>query len=67
MAPVDFFIFIFSLIVISVVGTLLFVGTPKCTTTQLHQVIAEVERCTKENVICSSEMKDKILNEVCGK
>lgn len=37
----------------------------KCSNSQLHQVIAEVEKCTKQNVICSEKMKDEILRSVC--
>lgn len=36
-----------------------------CTNSQLHEVIEKVEQCTKQNVICSTKMKDKILSEVC--
>lgn len=38
---------------------------PNCTSAQLHEVIEKVERCSKENAVCSTKMKDKILSEVC--
>lgn len=38
---------------------------PACTTSQLHEVIEKVEECSKQNVVCSTKMKDKILSEVC--
>lgn len=55
---------IFIVLIFGVNCSIRFVRT-NCSTSQLHQVIAQVEMCKKTNVICSSEQKDKIIKEVC--
>lgn len=57
-------LFLCTAIVVFVIGIDI-LNKHNCTSSQLHEVIAAVEKCNKQNLICSSDDKDKILREVC--
>lgn len=39
---------------------------PHCSDSQLHQVIAEVDECNKNSVICNEKMKNEIIEKTCN-